>query len=308
MYDKRCVPARNMSQKEIPLVSIVTPSYNQGRFIEETILSVKNQDYPNIEHIIVDGGSTDNTLEIIKKYEGTYNMHWISEPDEGQADAINKGFKMAKGEVIGWLNSDDCYFTKGVVAEVIEFFKRNPTTHIVYGDLAIIDEFNQVVSVVGSLPFFSYRILKMLDYLPQPSMFLVQDVVHKEKLRVNFHYVMDYEYWLRLGKKYKFSYLSKILAAFRVHEKSKSVSDKVEMSAERNIVGNQWAGKKGNILAVLLPRLLKIKMLPRIHNLYHQSASCFACNVHLIDERTFIIRQIVPHFMLRKLEMFIKLI
>lgn len=96
-------------QSPEPLVSIVTPSFNQGRFIEETILSVKNQNYPHIEHLIIDGGSTDETLDVIRRYEGTYNLRWVSEPDEGQADALNKGFRLARGEVLGWLNADDTY-------------------------------------------------------------------------------------------------------------------------------------------------------------------------------------------------------
>ena len=248
----------------------------------------------------MDGGSTDNTLDILKKYEGTYNMRWVSELDEGQADAVNKGFKMAKGEIIGWLNSDDCYFTRDVIAEVIKAFKHNPTTHIVYGDLARIDEFNRVISVACSLPFFSYTLLRRHDYLPQPSMFLIQDVVRKEKLNVNLHYVMDYEYWLRLGKNYKFCYLSKILAAFRVHEMSKSVSDKEKMSGERNSVGRQWGEKRGNFLTILLGRLLKIKALRKAWGLYHQPASYFAFDVNLIDKNMCIIRQIIPQSILDK--------
>jgi glycosyltransferase involved in cell wall biosynthesis len=123
--------------KEGPLVSIVTPSYNQGQFIEETTLSVKNQDYPNIEHIVVYGGSTDEILEILKRYEGTYNLRWISEPDEGHADAVNKGFAMAKGEIISWLNSDDVYFDKGTISSVMEAFQRHSEADIVYGNCVI---------------------------------------------------------------------------------------------------------------------------------------------------------------------------
>lgn len=102
-----------------PLVSIITPSYNQGKFIEETIQSVLNQDYPNIEYIVIDGGSTDNTIDILKKYEG--RLRWISEPDKGQSDAINKGFAMARGSMMAWLNSDDTYLP-GTVNKVVDIF------------------------------------------------------------------------------------------------------------------------------------------------------------------------------------------
>ncbi|MEM2568057.1 MAG: glycosyltransferase, partial [Candidatus Bathyarchaeia archaeon] len=104
--------------KNDTLVSIITPSLNQGRFIRETLLSVKSQDYPCIEHIVIDGGSTDDTLMILKRYEGTYNLRWISEPDEGHSDAVNKGFRMAQGEIVGWLNSDDVYFDRSTVLAV----------------------------------------------------------------------------------------------------------------------------------------------------------------------------------------------
>ena len=105
--------------KDLPLVSIVTPSYNQGKFIEDTILSVKNQSYPNIEHIVVDAGSTDGTLKILRKYEKEYNLKWVSEPDEGQSDAVNKGFEMAKGEIVDWINSDDVYFDTMTISYVV---------------------------------------------------------------------------------------------------------------------------------------------------------------------------------------------
>ncbi|MCD6361181.1 MAG: glycosyltransferase, partial [Armatimonadetes bacterium] len=119
----RLLGASRVVSAENPLVSIVTPSYNQGEFIEETILSVKNQDYPNIEHIVVDGGTTDNTVAILKKYDGTYNMRWLSEPDKGQSDEVNKGWGLCQGQIVGWLNSDDTLAEKRTISYVVEQFK-----------------------------------------------------------------------------------------------------------------------------------------------------------------------------------------
>lgn len=107
-----------------PLVSIITPSFNQGRYIEQNILSIINQNYPLIEHIIVDGGSTDETIDILKKHESSYNLRWISESDEGQADAVNKGFNMAHGEIIGWLNSDDVYYDITTISRIVDAFNQ----------------------------------------------------------------------------------------------------------------------------------------------------------------------------------------
>ena len=114
-----------------PLVSIITPSYNQGMFIEDTILSVKNQDYQNVEHIIIDGGSTDNTMDILKRYEGAYNMRWTSEPDRGQSDARNKGWRASNGQIVGWLNSDDVYLEKNTIGYVVEQFASHQDADIV---------------------------------------------------------------------------------------------------------------------------------------------------------------------------------
>lgn len=289
---------RNVGEKQ-PLVSIVTPSYNQGRFIEDTILSVKNQNYPNIEHIIIDGGSTDNTLDILKRYEGTYNMLWISEPDEGQADAVNKGFEMARGEIVGWLNSDDCYLTKDVFTEVVNSFKANPNSQIVYGDIAEINETNQLILVCSSVPLFSYSLMRRLNCLLQPTVFFLRDIVQEEKLNKELNYCMDYNYWLRIGKKYNFHYLDKIVAAFRLHDKSKTISNKEKMREEEKFVRKNFGGKDNSYL-IFLSRFLKIKALHKAISLYSYPVSYFAFNVRLIDKRTLIIRQIIPGFILNK--------
>src|SRR5215208_2659718 len=121
-----------------PRVSIITPSFNQGQFLEETMHSVLEQDYPNIEYIVVDGGSADNSVEIIKKYQGQLAW-WVSEKDRGHADALNKGFSHATGEILAWLNSDDVYFPNAV-SQAVSFLKTNPAIGMVYGDAELIDD------------------------------------------------------------------------------------------------------------------------------------------------------------------------
>ena len=123
---------------ENPLVSIVTPSFNQGRFLEATIQSVLNQDYVNVEYIVVDGGSTDNCVDILKKYSDQL-AHWMSEPDAGQTDAINKGFSLATGEIFAWLNSDDIY-RPGAISEAVAYLQDHPNEGMIYGDADFIDE------------------------------------------------------------------------------------------------------------------------------------------------------------------------
>jgi len=219
------------SREEQPLVSIVTPSYNQGQFIEQTILSVKNQNCPNIEHIIVDGGSTDNTLEILKKYEGTYNMCWISESDEGQADAVNKGFEMANGEIIGWLNSDDVYVDRHAITSMVNVLQNSEDVDVVYGDLIFINA-DSVILKIQRYPPFNYRCMLRKNYIGQPTAFFRKRIVEKHKLDISLQFAMDYEFWLRLGEKYKFLHIDRIVAGERNHPQRKVVTHRAQVGKE----------------------------------------------------------------------------
>ena len=227
-----------------PKISIVTPSYNQGQFIEETLLSVKNQDYPDIEHIIIDGGSTDNTIEILRKYEAIYNMRWVSEPDEGQADAVNKGFEMAEGDIIGWLNSDDLYFSRNAVSTIVAQFQKNPDVDIIYGNSVKINSDNKIMRV-KIIPEFKYTRLLRHCFICQPSVFFRASVVRSDKLDKFLKYSMDYEYWLRLGKKYKWMKINDIVSVDRNHHERKIIRDLhiscLETEQLKNKFGNNGA-------------------------------------------------------------------
>jgi Glycosyl transferase family 2 len=212
-----------------PLVSIVTPSYNQGHYIEETIQSVLNQDYPNLEYLVVDGGSSDNTVEILKKYEGC--LTWISEKDQGQADAINKGFQMAKGAIVAWLNSDDTYLP-GAVQTSVRYLEAHPEVGILYGEGYHIDADGEIIERYYTEPF-DYQRLSEICFICQPTVFLRTEVIRTVgPLDITLDYCMDYEYWMRIAKRFRIGYLEKYLANSRLHLDTKTLSKRVEVHQE----------------------------------------------------------------------------
>lgn len=219
-------------------ISIVTPSLNQGNFIEEATLSVLNQRYPDYEHIVVDGGSQDQTLDILRKYSSkTKKLRWISEPDRGQSDALNKGFRLASGDIIGWLNADDRYLP-GCFSRVIDFFSRNPDVDVVYGDYRFIDEKGKIIKLRKEIDF-DFFILKYLHvlYIPSTATFFRRKIIDDGNfLSEDYHYAMDYEFFLRLALKgYKFAHIPEYLADFRWHPESKSTkaANKQRLEQER---------------------------------------------------------------------------
>jgi glycosyltransferase involved in cell wall biosynthesis len=207
----------------ISLVSIITPSYNQGEFIEETIKSVLSQDYPEIEYIVVDGGSTDNTIEIIKKYEG--KIKWVSEKDSGQSDAINKGFRMAKGEIFAWLNSDDIYLP-GAVGKAVEFLRNYPDIKMIYGNARFCDERGKIIGEYSPPGFFDYKSLAFYNSICQPSTFFRRDAFFDAGgIDLRLHHLMDHDLWMKMAKENKVAYIPEFLSIYRLHDESKSVSD-----------------------------------------------------------------------------------
>lgn len=219
--------------KESPLVSIVTPSLNQGRFIEETIQSIKNQTYPNIEHIIVDGGSTDNTLEIIKKYDGTYNMLWLSEPDEGQSDAINKGWKISNGEIIAYLNSDDTYMP-WAVETAVNWLTGHADVDMVYGDCNNVNEYGEVIDQYPATDFDLEDLFYGRNMVPQPAVFLRKKVVDEVGyLDTHLNRAMDYDLWLRIGLNCKVSYIRQLLTNFRIYPETKGMREGYKFADDR---------------------------------------------------------------------------
>jgi glycosyltransferase involved in cell wall biosynthesis len=215
----------------LPLVSIVTPSLNQGRFIRDTIESVLNQDYPRLEYIVVDGGSTDGTLDILRHYND--RLYWISEPDRSQAHALNKGWRMARGEILGWLNSDDTY-RPGAVEVVVKAFLSHPEAGGIYGDCDYISATGALLEKYETGPFdFATFFRTSRSPIPQPSMF-IRRAVYEDVGPVNesLQLVIDWEYWLRVGMKYPILYLPQTLATYRVHGSSKSATESLRFGEE----------------------------------------------------------------------------
>lgn len=201
-------------------ISIVTPSYNQGHFIEETISSVINQNYDNLEYIIMDGGSKDNTVEIIKKYESKIT-YWVSEKDKGQTHAINKGFQRTTGDIITWINSDDVY-CEGAFSAISDYFTEHPECMWVAGNELFMNEEGKVY--IRKHPNTSRWLeLNGMMSIYQPNIFLRRSILNSiGYLREDFHMTMDFEWHCRIAQKYKLHLIDKDIAKFRWHSDSKS--------------------------------------------------------------------------------------
>ncbi len=212
-------------------VSVITPSYNQGKYIEQTIQSVLNQSYDNIEYLVIDGDSTDNSIDIIKKYEGKI-AYWINEPDDGQADAVNKGLKRAIGDLVCWVNSDDILYPDYVASRVRQF-KENPNVDMIYGDIEQGPEPSRKRLRKGK----QTNIKNMLKYaecpIPQQSAMWRREVVKKLGYLVpQWHVVLDREYFIRIAAHGLIKYVPGAVAFFRNHEQSKSIQSKLKWAEE----------------------------------------------------------------------------
>lgn len=237
----------------LPLVSIVTPSLNQGQFIEETIRSVLDQDYPRIEHIVVDGGSADETLAVLERYP---HLTWVSEPDGGQADAVNKGFGMAKGEVFGWLNADDLYLP-GAVSTAVEALRRTGSG-FVHGGWMQIDEHSEAIRErIPPVPFDLDAQLNERNAVCQPGAFFTREAfVSVGGLDPSYRYAMDYELWLKLGERMPVTHVDAVLGAYRLHPASKTVAEKPGFWAETVRASRTHGGRRFSTIYVdwYLPR------------------------------------------------------
>lgn len=208
---------------DLPLVSIITPSYNQAAFLEETIRSVLEQDYPRIEYIIIDGGSTDGSAEIIQRYAGKL-AYWVSERDRGQTDALNKGFARATGSILAWLNSDDTY-QPGALREAVAYLSAHPDVGMVYGDGNFIDEHGEVIGRFPSAQTDLQKLRRGYVHVCQQSSFFRADMWRAVgPLDPSFFFAMDYDLWVRLAQRAPLIYLPRTWANFRLHSDAKTIN------------------------------------------------------------------------------------
>jgi glycosyltransferase involved in cell wall biosynthesis len=211
-------------------VSIVTPSYNQAPFLEQTIRSVLNQDYPSLEYIVVDGASTDASVDIIKKYSDRLAW-WVSERDKGQGEAINKGLARAKGEIIAWINSDD-YYLPNAISSAVNVFEQNPDVVLVYGDMLAVDQNGETTNVLRYKQY-SLEDLLCFQIIGQPAVFFRRDIYEKVGgLDISFHFMLDHHLWIRIAEQGKILHVPQLWAAARYHPQAKNRLKPVEFGIE----------------------------------------------------------------------------
>jgi GT2 family glycosyltransferase len=227
-----------------PLVSVITPSFNQARYLEATIQSVLAQEYPRIEYIIIDGASTDGSVDTIKKYE-TRLAYWVSEKDSGQAEAINKGLARGTGEIVAWLNSDD-YYGPGAVSSVVKVFEEHPNVLMVYGDMLAVDDQGQAINVL-KYKQVSLEDLLCFQIIGQPAVFFRREAYEKAGgLDPTFHFLLDHHLWIRIAQQGQILHVPQILASARYHAEAKNRAKASEFGREAFRI-LEWARRQPDL-------------------------------------------------------------
>lgn len=242
-----------------PRISVIVPSYNMADYIGDTISSVVDQGYPDCECLVMDGGSTDGTIEILKRFGD--RITWVSEKDNGQSDAINKGLRLASGDIVTYLNADDVY-EKDCLGKVAGYFEKNPDVMWLYGKCRIVDRLGREVRrpVTWYKNFwqrrYSYLALLVTDFIAQPAAFWRRQLTEEMGLfDVDEHLVMEYEYWLRIGAKYQPGFIDDYLARFRLHPVSKSATRFSDAARSAFRVARRYAAGQGRGFLVPLQYL-----------------------------------------------------
>jgi glycosyltransferase involved in cell wall biosynthesis len=250
---------------------VLTPSFGQARWLEDNLHSVEAQTYPWIEHVVMDGGSTDGSIAILES-RSRPGLIWASEPDEGQSDAINRAFTRSSGEIIGWLNSDDAYFSSDVVARAARVFASNPDVGVVYGHAALVNAEGSILQVMWT-PSFASTLLRAYDLICQPTVFVRRSMLGREQfVDPVLEYMMDWELWLHLARRTRFKRLDRIVAIDRHHLQRKSYTRLDLAAQDQELIGKLYRIPglasnpillKATKIAVRLAGLIKIREVAR---------------------------------------------
>lgn len=255
-----------------PLVSVVTPSFNQAKFLGETLRSVELQDYRPLHQIVVDGGSTDGTVALLIKWSALdhgpgYTFDWISERDRGHADALNKGFERAQGEIVGWLNSDDVYFDRKVVSTAVAALQSHPDVDVVHGEVAMISE-EGGLQMIWCFPKFNYRRALRGYIIPQPTVFFRRCVTDRHRLDPSLRVAIDHIYWLQIGREHRFLKIERVQAGDRDHAARISQTNHgLLMETAGQMCAVYAGGEKASSFSVVQDRMWRILM--RLQGLLH---------------------------------------
>jgi glycosyltransferase involved in cell wall biosynthesis len=275
---------------DTPLVSILTPSFEQGEFIADCIASVRNQTYVAVEHVICDGGSKDDTLAVLRGSPA--NVRWTSEPDRGQAHALNKAFSLSSGDVIGWLNSDDAYFDREAIARAVDILRSRPEIDVVYGHAALVGADNDLLHFLWA-PRFNAWLFRYANFIVQPTVFVRRDALGESLVDERLEFTVDRELWLRLWQEgRRFARLDRVVAIDRHHGARKSVAMEDVGRQEDDDLSAKY-GVPGGLRRTVVPKAFRIAARLWGARLLGRSRRAPAIDIHFVGTLTLLRRQVL---------------